>query len=153
MRETDFDYADDLALLDESVEGLQEQTDCLTKVAASTGLQGSLEKTKVMTVCGIPDIAPMNRPHDISAYNSNLECVRHFTYLGSMICDNGSSKAELDCRIVKASKAFQNLKNIWRQKIIPLKTKIKIYRSSVLPCLLYSSETWTMTGQQKHRRI
>ena len=75
VRETDFDYADDLALIDETVGGLQEQTDSLTKIAAMTGLKVSLEKTKVMNVCHIPGIAPMNKPPRITAYGNELDKV------------------------------------------------------------------------------
>ena len=150
VRETDFDYADDLALIDETVGGLQEQTDSLTKIAAMTGLKVSLEKTKVMNVCHIPDIAPMNKPPKITAYEIELEGVRRFTCLGSLICDNGSIKPELESRISKASKAFHKLKNIWHQRNISLDTKMSIYRSSALPCLLYSAETWTLTDTDRH---
>ena len=130
--------------------GLQEQTDSLTKIAAMTGLKVSLEKTKVMNVCHIPDIAPMNKPPKITAYGNELEGVCHFTYLETLICDNGSIKPELESRISKALKAFHKLKNIWRQRNISLDTKMSIYRASVLPCLLYSVETWTLTVTDRH---
>ena len=79
----------------------------------------------------------------------SLRC-SSFTYLGTLICDNGSIKPKLECRISEAWKAFHKLKNTWRQRNISLDTKISIYRASVLPCLLYSAETWTIIDTDRH---
>ena len=46
----DTDYADDMALLDNSKDGLQETTDLLCKHAAQAGLRINAKKTEVMAV-------------------------------------------------------------------------------------------------------
>ena len=46
----DTDYADDMALLDNSKDGLQETTDLLCKYAAQAGLRINAKKTEVMAV-------------------------------------------------------------------------------------------------------
>ena len=61
---------------------------------------------------------------------------------------DGSLDAEIHLRIQKASAAFGKLeKRVCSDRIIYLKTKIRVYTSGVLITLLYSSETWTT-----HRR-
>ena len=47
---TDLDYADDLAVLDNSEEGLQETTNLIVEHCGKAGLTVNEEKTKVMNV-------------------------------------------------------------------------------------------------------
>ena len=52
---------------------------------------------------------------------------------------------EVNARVAKASKAFGRLRgSIWDRSAIRLDTKLKVYRSVVLPTLLYAYETWTV---------
>ena len=46
----DVDYADDMALLDNSKDGLQETTDLLCKYAAQAGLRINVKKTEAMAI-------------------------------------------------------------------------------------------------------
>ena len=50
-----------------------------------------------------------------------------------------------NARIAKASAAFDRLcGNTWDRSGIRLDTKLKVYRSVVLPTLLYACETWSL---------
>ena len=58
---------------------------------------------------------------------------------------------EVSARIAKASAAFGRLRgSIWDRSGIRLDTKLKVYRSVVLPTLLYTCETWTVC--QRHAK-
>ena len=58
---------------------------------------------------------------------------------------------EVNARIAKASAAFGRLRgSIWDRSGIRLDTKLKVYRSVVLPTLLYACETWTI--YQRHAK-
>ena len=46
----DVDYADDMALLDNSKDGLQETTDLLCKYATQAGLRINMKKTDVIAI-------------------------------------------------------------------------------------------------------
>ena len=59
--------------------------------------------------------------------------------------------ADINARIAKASAAFGRLcGSIWDRSGIRLNTKLKVYRSMVLPTLLYACETWTV--YQRHAK-
>ena len=71
--------------------------------------------------------------------------VDKFTYLGSTLSRVVHIDDEVNTRIAKASAAFIWLcGNIWDQSGIRLDRKLKVYRSVVLPTLLYTCETWTV---------
>ena len=58
---------------------------------------------------------------------------------------------EVNGRIAKAGAAFGRLRgSIWDRSGVRLVTKLKIYRSVVLPTLLYTCETWTV--YQRHAK-
>ena len=71
-----------------------------------------------------------------------LQVVDKFTYLGSTLSSAGNIDDQVSARIAKASAAFGRLRRIiWDQSGIRLDTKLKLYRSVVLPTLLYACET------------
>ena len=59
---------------------------------------------------------------------------------------------EVNARIAKASAAFGRLRgSIWDRRRIRLDTKLKVYRSVVLPTLFYACETWTVYQRHANR--
>ena len=78
-----------------------------------------------------------------------LQVVDKFTYLGSTLSWVMHIDDEVNARITKASAAFGRVRgSIWDRRGIWLDTKLKVYRSVVLPTLLYACETWTV--YQRH---
>ena len=67
------------------------------------------------------------------------------TYLGNTLSRVVHIDDEVNVRIAKASAAFGRLcGSIWARSGIRLNTKLKVYRSVVLPTLFYACETWTV---------
>ena len=80
-----------------------------------------------------------------------LKCVDKFTYLGSTLSRAVHIKDEMTARIAKANVAFGRLRaNVWKRNEIKLDTKLEVYKSVVLPTLLYACETWT--AYQRHAK-
>ena len=81
-----------------------------------------------------------------------LQVVDKFTYLGSTLSRVVHIDDEVNARIAKASAAFGRLRgSIWDRSGIKLDTKLKVYRSVVLPTLLYACETWTVYQRHAER--
>ena len=71
-----------------------------------------------------------------------LQVVDKFTYIGSTLSKVVHIDDEFNARIAKASAAFARLRgSIYDRSGIRLDTKLKEYRSVVLPTLLYACET------------
>ena len=86
----------------------------------------------------------------ITVKGQRLQVVDRFTYLGSTLSTVVHIDDEVIARIAKASAAFGQLRSsIWDRSGIRLDTKLKVYRSVVLPTLLYACETWTV--YQRHK--
>ena len=80
--------------------------------------------------------------------------VDNFCYLGSTFSANSISPGEdISIRIGKATAVFGRLrKPLWQRDDISIATKMRVYRSAVLPTLLYSSETWRVL-ETDYRRL
>jgi len=88
---------------------------------------------------------------NINVEDTPVQQVSDFTYLGTIISSDGTIDRELSARIQKASGAFNQLSNIWKNRNIQTNTKIRIYKAAVLTILLYGSEVWNTTKKQLHR--
>ncbi|VDP53462.1 unnamed protein product [Schistosoma curassoni] len=77
-----------------------------------------------------------------SPQREDLEDVKTFTYLGSIIGEQGGSDADVKARIGKARAAYLQLKDIWNSKQLSTNTKVRIFNTNVKTVLLYGAETW-----------
>ena len=81
-------------------------------------------------------------------------CRRHrhhgpsFFYLGSTIPTDNSLDIEVRTRLLKANRAYFSLIRLFRSKTLKISTKLLLYRTMVLPVLMYSSETWALSQKQ-----
>ena len=88
----------------------------------------------------------------ITVKGQRLQVVVKFTYLGSTLFGVLQIDDEVNARIAKASAAFGRLHgSISDRSGIRHDTKLKVYRSVVLPTLIYSCETWTVYQQHAKR--
>ncbi|GBL70436.1 hypothetical protein AVEN_55372-1 [Araneus ventricosus] len=102
------------------------------------GLTINEDKTKFMEVASSTE----NTPFLINGHT--FERVSEFKYLGTIINDQNMLKAEIYNRIKSANKYFFGLKKQLRSRLVSRRTKMRLYKTLVLPVLLYASKTWTL---------
>ncbi|VDP43071.1 unnamed protein product [Schistosoma margrebowiei] len=124
----DLDFADDLALLSHTHEQMQMKTASVAAVSASVGLSIHKGKTKVLKF-------NTENSNPITLDGETLGDVDSFTYLRSIIDEQGGSDADVQARIGKTRVAFPQLKSIRNSKQL----------SNVKAVLLYGAETWRTT--------
>ncbi|BHF85085.1 hypothetical protein SprV_1002824300 [Sparganum proliferum] len=94
---------------------------------------------------------PPNAPQ-ISVSGTQLQVVENFRYLGSTLSRNTMIDDEVANRISKASQAFGRLQSkVWNRHGLQLTSKLKMYKTVILPTLLYGAETWTVYTKQARR--
>ncbi|GBM53758.1 hypothetical protein AVEN_145331-1 [Araneus ventricosus] len=72
-----------------------------------------------------------------------FERVSEFKYLGTTVNDQNMLK-EINNRIKSANKCFFGLKKQLRSRLVTRRTKMRLYKTLILPVLLYASEIWTL---------
>jgi len=136
----DLDFADDIALIDDSWNSMQQTTSTLTKEANKVGLYINADKCKLMTT------SVWNDRSDIQAAGAEIEKVDDFCYLGSYISYNSSCKKDVKVRIGKAAAVFGKMRKIWRNSKVSLKVKTRLYEAIILSTLLYGADVWPLTA-------
>ncbi|VDO67205.1 unnamed protein product [Schistosoma margrebowiei] len=129
MQFNDLDFADDLALQYQTQQQMQEKTNSVAAASAAVGLNIHKGKSKVLrynTAC----------TNAITIAGKDLENVKTFTYLGSIIDEHGGSDADVKARIGKASAVYSQLKDIWDSKQLSTNTKVRIFNTNVKTVLL-----------------
>ena len=74
----------------------------------------------------------------------NIEVVKNFVYLGSEVTSNNDVSAEINRRIILASRCLGGLRKLMRSKFLSYKTKIQLYHHLIQPVLLYWAESWNI---------
>ncbi|VDP22331.1 unnamed protein product [Schistosoma margrebowiei] len=95
MQLNDLDFVDDLALLSQSQQQMQEKTTSVVAASTAVSLNIHKEKSKILrynTACNNP----------ITIDGEDLEDVKAFTYLGSIIDEHGGSDADVKAWIGKS---------------------------------------------------
>ena len=90
----------------------------LENEAASFGLKINTAKTKSMSIVN-SSTTRQPRTNSIVLNEHLAEEVNQFTYLGSEICKDGGSNADVDCRVRQGKEAFGILSPIWRNSSFP----------------------------------
>jgi hypothetical protein len=153
-------YADDIAVMCQNIQDLEKFIKAFEKVTQRFGLTMNIKKTCVMslkqferTTCNTKkktEIADV--PFDITIRNQKIEKVDEFNYLGCCVSKDQTQSKDIESRVSKASNAFNSLRRIvWYRKCISIPAKIRIFRASVLPVLLYGSELWCLTVAEEQR--
>ncbi|PNF19258.1 hypothetical protein B7P43_G08012 [Cryptotermes secundus] len=104
----------------------------------------NVEKTKVMKISRQPT------PVTIKIDQKQLENVKCFKYLGSLLTDDGRCTCEIKSRIAMAKAAFSKKKNLFTSKL-DLNLRKKLVKCYICSIALYGAETWTLRAvDQKH---
>ncbi|VDP20283.1 unnamed protein product [Schistosoma margrebowiei] len=130
----DLNFADDLTLLSHTHEQMQMKTASVAAVSASIGLNIHKGKTKVLKF-------KTENSNPITLDGETLEDVESFTYLGSIIDEQGGLDADVKAKNGKARTAFLQLENILNSKQLSTNIKVRIFNTNVKTVLLYEAET------------
>ena len=90
-------------------------------------------------------IGKMETGQNLQAGGKAIAEVLDFCYLGSVLSHDSSCDNDIKIRLGKANSNFGRLNNIWRNKKLNHRIKLRLYDSLILSTLLYAAETWPMT--------
>ena len=83
--------------------------------------------------------------------NSSIERVEEFKYLGTTLTNQNSIQKEIKSRLKLGNACYHSVQNLLSSSLLSKNLKIKIYRTVILPVVLYGCETWSLTLREEHR--
>ena len=143
-----FVYADDVDLIGDDIDALQSNSEVLVEACDEIGLQVNVEKTKYM-------ITSRNTEDEgnrhITIKNEIIEKVNKFKYLGAYVTSKNEVTEEIKSRLASGNACFYSVQKLLTSRLISRKLKLKIYRTVILPVILYGCESWSTTLADEHK--
>jgi hypothetical protein len=77
--------------------------------------------------------------------------MEEFKYLGMTLTDLNSIQEEIKSRLKLRNACYHSVQNLLSSRLQSKNLKIKIYRTKILPVVLYGCETWSLTLREERR--
>jgi len=83
--------------------------------------------------------------------NSTFERVEEFKYLGTTLTNQNSIAEEIKSRLRAGNACYHSVQNLLFSRLLSKNLKIKIYRTIILPVLLYGCKTWSLALREERK--
>jgi len=77
--------------------------------------------------------------------------VEEFKYLGTALTNENSIQEESQSRLKSGNACCHSVRNLLSSSLLSKNLNIKIYRTIILPVVLYGCETWSLTMREERR--
>ncbi|KAJ4447183.1 hypothetical protein ANN_09184 [Periplaneta americana] len=91
------------------------------------------------------------RNGNINIGNLSFEEVEKFKYLGATVTNINDTREEIKHRINMGNACYYSVEKLLSSSLLSKNLKVRIYKTVILPVLLYGCETWTLTLREEHR--
>jgi len=139
-------YTDDVNTLGGSIHTLKENAEALVTATREIGLEISADKTKYMVMSRNQNAG---QNHSVRTDNSTFERVEEFKYFGTTLTNQNSIPEEIKSRLGSGNACYHSVQNLLSSRLLFKNLKIKIYRTIILPVVLYGCETWPLTLREE----
>jgi hypothetical protein len=114
----------------------------LSDASKEAGLEVNPRKPKYMLVSSCQN---EGQTQSIKIANTSFESAVKFKYLGTTLTDQNCIHEEIKSRLNSGNACYHSVQSILSSRLLSRKVKVKIYKTIVLPVVLYGCETWSLT--------
>jgi hypothetical protein len=141
-------YADDVNLLWGNIDDIKKSTETLIDASKEVGLEIRVDKTKYMLLSRQQNVG-QNR--NIKVANRSFENVSKFKYLGTTVTNQNLIQEEIKRRFSSGNVCYHSVQSLLSSRPLSKNLKMRIYKTIMLPAVLYRCETWSLTLREEHR--
>jgi hypothetical protein len=138
-------YADDVNLLGDNIDTINKNRQTLIDAIKEVGLEVNVENTKYMLVSRDQNAG---QTREIKIGNISFENVSQFKYLGTTVTNQNLIQEEIKKRLNSGNACYHSAQNILSSRLLS-KMKVRIYKTIILPVVVYGCETWFLTVRKE----
>jgi hypothetical protein len=83
--------------------------------------------------------------HSVKIANRSFECVVKFKYLGTTLTGQTCIHEEVKSRLNSGNACYHSVQSLLSSRLLSRNVKVKMYKTIILPVVLYGCETWSLT--------
>jgi hypothetical protein len=133
---------DNVNLLENNINTIKRNTEAVTDASIEVVLEVNTEKTKYMLMS---DHQNARQYHNIKVTNRSFETVAKFKCLEVTVINTNLIHEKIKSRLSLCNACYHLVQNISASHLLSKNIKIKIYKTIILPLVLYGHETWSLT--------
>ena len=114
---------------------MKENAKALVVATKEIGLEVNANKTKYIVMFRDRNAG---RGYSVKIDNSSIERVEEFKYLGPTLTDQNSIQEEIKSRLQLGNACYYSVQNLLSSRLLYKNLKIKIYRTLILPVVLFT---------------
>jgi hypothetical protein len=77
--------------------------------------------------------------------------VAKFKYLATTVANQNLIQEDIKKRLNSGNACYYSVQNLLSSRLLSENVKIRIYKTIILPVVLYGCETWSLTLREEHR--
>jgi hypothetical protein len=83
--------------------------------------------------------------HDVKIANRCFKSVAQFRYLGTTVKNQNLIQEKIKRRLNSGNACYNSIQKLLSSRLLPKNVKIRIYKTIILPVVLYGCETVSLT--------
>jgi hypothetical protein len=122
----------------------------MTEYYSAGNYEINVEKTKYMLLSRHQNVGQYR---EIKIANRSFENVSQFKYLETTVTNQNLIQEEIKRRLNSGNACYHSVQNLLSSRLLSKNLKIRIYKTIILPVILYGYETWSLILREEHRRL